>query len=479
MKNIAKIALSILLVTSMGSCKKFLEKDPIGKVGKQVLFEDVSGAKLALMGSYKSMLDYYRNEFGMYGDVASDNLVTVPANNVYMPEQFNFSSTPEDEASGAGHIWLDIYETLNNVNNLINAIPELKAKFPGSAGELDALQAQALVLRAICHLDLSKVFSQPYTFTADASHLGIPVLLKTPNPGQQVPRNTMKETYDQIIKDISDAIPVLKIYSNVDQALISYQAALGLLSRVYLYQGNWIQSPANADLVINDKAYALATASSYKTVFTAYPLSSSSPKVEILFQLSAQEQDKYGTTDINTIFSSFSAARYKASSKLLSLFDTDDIRKKDMFSVNSTKSITKKYADSISTVPNPFTIKVMRLSEVYLNRAEANWNLGKYDDAAKDLQIISQRAHPNKTITIIYSSAADLYKQIADERNRELCFEGHRLIDLVRRKENLQRGNDCNSTVCNLNYPNDKFVLPITTKELDANKAMKQNPGYN
>ncbi|MEJ2884027.1 RagB/SusD family nutrient uptake outer membrane protein [Pedobacter sp. GR22-6] len=479
MKNISKIALLTLLTIGLGSCKKFLEKDPIGRIGKQVLFEDVNGATLALNGSYKSMLNYYKAEFGMYGDVASDNLTTVLANDVYMPEQFNFSSTPDDEASAAGHIWLAIFESLNNVNNLINALPELKTKFPDQTAQLETIQGQALVLRALCHLDLTKVFAQPYNFTPDASHLGVPILLKTPTPGQEIPRKTMKETYDQILKDINDALPLLQKYNNTNQAVVSYQTALALLSRINLYKGDWAQSVTYADQVIAGNTFKLATATEYKNVFIAYPSPATTPRVEVLFQLSAFGLPSYSTTDINSIFSSFSSAKYRASTKLLNSFDVTDIRKTEMFVSTSAKSITKKYADTIATAPRPFAVKVIRLSEVYLNRAEANWNLGKYELAAEDLRIISQRAHPGQTIAISYTNNANLYKQIADERNRELCFEGHRLFDIVRRKEGLERGADCNSTICKLTYPNDKFVLPITNKELDANKAMKQNPGYN
>jgi starch-binding outer membrane protein, SusD/RagB family len=479
-KLIYKSILLAMLVLSFASCKKFLEKEPIGRVGKNVLFEDVLGAKVALTGAYKSMLNYYKLEYGMHGDVASDNVVNIFSNDPFMLQSFNFSSTSGDDALVAGHIWLAVFETLNNTNNILNAIPNLKAEFPNQLNELDAIEGQALVIRAICHLDLSKVYAQPYNFTPDASHLGVPVLTKTPSPGAQVPRKTMKQTYDQILSDLNAALPYLNKYNNAtDQALVSYQAALGLLSRVYLYKGDWENSVKAANLIIEDTKYSLATASEYKSVFQEYP-GISSVKKEVLFQLSALGFTKVSTKEIMSIFSapSVTVAQYGASSKLINLFDTNDIRN-NMFGDVGGYHISKKYTEGSLAANTPYTIKVIRLSEVYLNRAEANWNLKKYPEAAEDLRIISQRAHPSQTIVINYASPADLYQQIADERNRELCFEGHRLYDIVRRKENLQRGNDCNSTVCLLTYPNNKFVLPITTKELDANKALQPNPGYN
>lgn len=479
MKIFYKTVLLTVLSLSMVSCKKFLEKQPIGKVGKETLFEDVNGAKLALNGSYNLMLSYYRAEFGMYADVASDNLISKSAATATMIQQFNFQSSPGDEALAVGHIWLDIFEALNNVNTLINALPQLRASFPAQAQDIDVINAQALVLRALCEFDLCRTYAQPFNFTADASHLGVPVLLKTPSPGQGITRNTVKETYDQIITDLNNALPALKQDFNkggsINQAVVNYPAALGLLSRVYLYKGNWAQCVANANLAISSNGVTLASAANYASVFNTYPVATATPKVESLFQLTNSGTTTFGIKDINYVFSdAAAAAEYNASNKILNLFDATDIRR-TMFATNAGQSFTSKYVGGKTVL----LIQVIRLSEVYLNRAEAQWNLNKYDEAVADIRTISQRAHPNQTITISYSSSADLYKQIADERNRELCFEDHRLFDIVRRKENLQRGADCNSTTCSLTYPNNKFVLPITNKEIEANRGMQQNPGYN
>jgi hypothetical protein len=471
---IYKVFLFAVLGLSLASCKKFLEKEPYGKVSKTIIFDNVEGAQLALNGAYKLMLTYYRTEYGMYHDVASDNVINVGTTAQSMLAQYNFSSTADDETSAPGYIWLHVFETLNNVNNIINALPDLKTRFPGQMADLETIEGQALAMRALCHLDLSRVYAQPYNYSADASHLGIPVLTKTPNPGAEIARNTMKEVYDQILTDLNTALPLLKKYNNTNQVVVNYQAALGLLSRVYLYKGDWASSVSAANTLITDNTFTLATAANYKNVFTFYP--DVTPKVEVLFELSNKGYLTVGSSDINNIFSDTKAAKYSAGIKLLNSFATDDIRKANMFSASAGFSFTKKFADG--TVSSTLTVKVIRLSEAYLNRAEANWNLGKYPEAAEDIRIIQQRARPSQTIVINYASPADLYKQIADERNRELCFEGHRLFDIVRRKENLVRASDCNSTICSLNYPNNKFVLPLTNKELDANKAMKQNPGY-
>lgn len=486
MKKISYIlSLLVIVAITMVSCKKFLEKEPIGKTGKNTLFETVDGAKLAINGSYNSILYYYKNEFGMYADVASDNLIRGNSTSAMLP-QFNFQSSSGDDAFAVGHIWLNIFEALNGANNILAAIPSLSSNFPDQAATLDGIKGEALVMRALCHFDLSRVFAQPYNFTADASHLGTPVLLKTPSPGESVARKTMKQTYDQIIQDLNDALPLLQKSANhTTQVKITYQAALALLSRVYLYKGDWAQCINYANLVINDNAYKLAAQAEYKSVFLITPKADSNPKIESIFALTNNGLAS-GASCIFSTFSDAATAGYAASAKIKLSFgnDNDDIRLTDMFTVpttgqNAGSSLTKKYADGLVSSVNPPMIQVIRLSELYLNRAEAKWNLKQYPEAAADLTVISRRAHKSP-VTITYNSdPALLYRQIADERNRELCFEGHRFFDLARRKENMVRGNDCNSTTCLLTYPNDKFVLPIPFKEIDANRALIQNPGFN
>ena len=62
---------------------------------------------------------------------------------------------------------------------------------------------------------------------------------------------------------------------------------------------------------------------------------------------------------------------------------------------------------------------------------------------------------------------------------KELCFEGHNLFDITRWKQNLVREQHTTSTLRRLNYPNDRFVLPIPQTELNANTNMQGNPTVN
>lgn len=484
MKNSKYILILLTIVAfSVSSCKKFLETEPYNSTGKNTLFETVAGAQTAMVGVYNRMLNYYKDDFSMYGDIASDNLIGNGSTSL-MANQFNFESNISDDASAVGHIWLNVYSALNNANNILAAVPGLKTKFPEESNTLDAISGQALALRALFHFDLCRVYAQPYKYTGDASHMGIPIVLKTPSPGQLIPRNTVKQVYDQIITDLTNSLPLLEKHANATaQTEMSYQAALALLSRVYLYKGDWLQCINYANMMIADQRYQLSAPQSYADVFlSTRPQTQSGTKIEMIFQLTYSGITA-GASSIVNEFSVASSAKFTASGKLRNLFDADDIRLTTMFNIptsgiNAQRYLTKKYADGVASNARPPAIQIIRLAEVYLNKAEALFNLQRYSEAAVIIQNISQRAHPDREI-IVNTTGENLGRQIAEERNRELCMENHRLFDLARRGESIIRGVDCNANTCLLSYPNDKFILPIPSRETQANPSLIQNPGFN
>ena len=118
---------------------------------------------------------------------------------------------------------------------------------------------------------------------------------------------------------------------------------------------------------------------------------------------------------------------------------------------------------------------MIRLSEVYLNRAEAHARSGNDAGAQADLNLIRQRAlatAPDVTLT-----GSDLLDEILIERRRELCYEGHRLFDITRHKQGVVRVDNTGDTA-NYSYPGNYFIFPIPQPEMDLNPNITQNPGY-
>lgn len=131
-----------------------------------------------------------------------------------------------------------------------------------------------------------------------------------------------------------------------------------------------------------------------------------------------------------------------------------------------------------------------RLAEVYLNYAEAQFNLGHEDEALKFLNKVSSRALQ----PIINTSGEDLLEAIKRERRIELCFEGHNFFDERRWMNEEHLGFDIRGlkwtrtvsgeeqfeeyTVVTRPWWEKHYYLPIPQSEVEKAPNMLQNYGY-
>lgn len=482
MKVLKYILIAGVFLTAFSCKKSFLERYPTGQVSRDQLLSDIQGIKNSLVGTYTLVAGYHLKEYGIYGDLRGDDVELLKgAPNKVMEAEYNYDSK-EDQSIGAVRvIWSDVLETLNNVNNIIRAIDDLRGKSGNEGNALDSLLGQALVLRAKCHFDLAQVYSQHYTYTPDASHLGVPVLLRSPAPGTLVARQNMRETYTQILKDLTDAIVQLEKHNPDKKTKVSSYAARALRSRIYLYMENWEEVVKDATDVLNTNKFNLVDSANYLKMFTDPAQRNAVITSEVIWQLNKNTPSK---TDLNYLFSDFEEFCMAPTDNYRNLFESEDIRSK-MFRYNSIKNryYSLKYSldPSITAGLWPVNTKVIRSAELYLNRAEANWHLKDYNAAVNDLKVIRARAYGKQVVDIVvtYTNPQDLLDQILLERRKELGFENQRIYDIVRNRKDLDRGSNCNAAKCKVTYPNNSFVLPIPLLELDANPAMQPNPGVN
>jgi starch-binding outer membrane protein, SusD/RagB family len=144
------------------------------------------------------------------------------------------------------------------------------------------------------------------------------------------------------------------------------------------------------------------------------------------------------------------------------------------------------------TIPWPF----FRLAEIYLNYAEAKFELG--DEATARQYINKVRARVGMPAIPATVTGAALRQRLYNERRIELAFEGHRFFDIRRWKiadviENRPiRGMDIlknlsnNTTTYNPNliliqkvpWRNEMYLLPIATDEIKRNSPALQTPGW-
>jgi hypothetical protein len=139
---------------------------------------------------------------------------------------------------------------------------------------------------------------------------------------------------------------------------------------------------------------------------------------------------------------------------------------------------------------NSNDLKVFRMSEMFFIKAECRARAGALGAAASLIQQVRQARNYIAGATVptpSYGSATAAYADILLERRKELCFEGHRYIDLKRLGAdagvtqtdrfltdslNASATNPANITVTDY-----RFTMPIPQAEINVN-PLTQNPGY-
>jgi hypothetical protein len=135
------------------------------------------------------------------------------------------------------------------------------------------------------------------------------------------------------------------------------------------------------------------------------------------------------------------------------------------------------YSTKYQKAGNIDNAHIIRIAEIYLNRAEARAQSGDLPGALADLNKIRNRAGiESLTVTGVQPTLEAIWQ----ERKLELAFEGHRFFDLVRTNQALtklvqvSRKNGPPVTLSNAG----RQIFPIPLADIDSNKKLVQNEGY-
>lgn len=469
--NLTQLVLvSLIGLLSASSCQEFLTVEQKGKTTIPVFLSYPEGLNAGLVGTYKKTYDYVDNELTKYGDVAG-NMLTMRyvGSSTDMLSQYNYVSDATEETGAVGYIWRRIFEAMANANNIIQYQPSVLEAYPQNEEQLQQILGQAFAIRALCHFDLCRVYAQSWRYSDDASHLGVPVLLRAQGPNDNPSRQTVAQVYEQILADLSQAATLLADYQlangKADIYHFSLEAVQALRARVCLYKQDWTQALQLARTVAD--AHPIVYADEYIKMFRTF-----NTPGEAIFRLSGEEQSGK--------LKPFYDQTALPADTLLGLFEEGDLRLELLY--NEGQKYVAKYL-----VPNAQDAKrddpmLIRSSEMYLTAAEAACRLGDYTTARKYMEPLLERAIDLAYAFEVLEGTPDgepLLELILRERTKELCFEGHNFFDLTRCGKDLIRESATNSSLKSLSWPNDRFVLPIPQTELSANLNMQGNPTVN
>jgi tetratricopeptide (TPR) repeat protein len=504
MNKIIKITSLLVIITMLGSCKKWVDYNP---------HDDF---KITELDYLKSETDYRTMAISVYtpiqwlnqtvpvGDIASDNSVAggENASDVLPLQQIDdYTMTPIN--STLLDLWKASYEGINRANymhqykttNLAGATVDFAGK--------DALYGEIYFLRAYYYFNLVKLFGDVPLFTD--KRLGL-------SDSKTLSRSPKADVYAQIEKDLKAAVTVLPTVQ-VQKGRVTKYAAQALLGKILLYEGKFDEAAAMLENVITPNAFSLV--SNFGSIF----LASGENGPESVFEIQYTNTSPYynwggvtrgqgnyavqqcGIRGINGSGAMPYAAGWSTNlptANLANAYTAGDIRK-DVTVLNIEAYKTANPAFNITYQVAPYkntglynqkylprkdetsgqvelnylnNFRTIRYAEVLLMAAEANNRAAAPNDVKAQLYLnkVRRRAFAvndaSKDITL---TGAALKQAIWDERRLELGMEGDRFFDLVRTG---QAATKITGFVTGKNE-----VFPIPQEEIDIS-GLTQNAGY-
>lgn len=285
MKINKKTAMGLLTGAMLTLVGCDLDRYPYNSIAIENTDED--SFETLTLGNYAKMKEeYFFKPIHQYGEYGGDNIALsgTTSDNLFFCYRYERVTNNYYPL----YLWQFTYSIMININNLI-AVMEAE---PGNE-TLDHLLGENYFMRAFLYFQCNNVFSQPYLDANGASNnLGLPIKTKPDPDVKYFPsRSTVKEVYEQIIADATKAARLMTRTSNQPKSNIyaSQETAWALLSRVYLYMGEYETSAKYCDSVINSGRYRLVEGDEYRT----YPKQVPETNAETIYSIRMTKDTDY------------------------------------------------------------------------------------------------------------------------------------------------------------------------------------------
>ena len=507
---------------------------------------------------YPSGNTYCRHYFQM-AEFPADNICLSGRSTDPLFQATTYTMT--DNLQNVGTLWMLGYKVIYMANTLIETLDENDDTKKQIIGE-------AYFVRAMMHFHLVTLYAKPYSMGRD--NMGVPLNTKTVVNPDSITRNPVGDVYDQVVKDLQKAASLMGA-SRGNAGYPSHDAALGLLSRVYLYMGDYDNCIATVQNMLGGDESEANLASKLDDNFAKYFANAKSSK-ETLFCIAHEMNEDRGQSSIGSMYNKDGGGwgEIYPSFSLLNLYERYpmDIRyseyiipqykngaapsntytayipiPSDESKANAPRNckpqpvtddgtgvysfseggvvytienrlvngeyiehhlnyngedllvriehsnidvrntfpryyVTKfGYQDGVPTLCSPVCL---RWGEVLLNAAEAYARNQDDDNALKYVNVIRHRAGiPDAGLfsTGNMHGYTDVKEVVMDERRMELAFEGHRMFDVYRNQQNMNREYPGYQEWKVIPYTEPHTQYPIPEGELKTS-GIPKNPGY-
>ncbi len=493
----------------MSSCESFLDEKVHTTVTYEDFYKDEADLESAVIAAYSEFqgTNYYDNQIFLIADMSTSIVTARFTNNVY-----DTFSTDKGQ-SQYRVFWEGAWAVANAINCVI---------YFGTAADIDPdrrdeILAEAHFLRALNYFNLIRVYGR------------IPLVLK---PVTSITDDLLPSTvspsvvYEQIIYDLEIAEEHLPTNNEAGGNIRATKgAATALLGKVYLTMAGFHKSDDGLSIVRGDsKYYGLAYEklnsvingevgtyglfANYSDVFS----NATENGIENIFSIQynqgttggsdggegSQKQSnwapQYGIT--HTAYETYRIdgdmsdilwlSDYRRPATILESFvDQDGVTRE--YGLNMNYTYCRKYLrdmreggdggfENISARDGEENTIVLRYSDVLLMHSEAAYfkdgGLASAE-AIWGINEVKKRANLKELDISQIATQEDFIKQLLNERERELCFEGHlwfdyvRLGDLGTRVPNSQRVS-----------PYKFYTWPIPNLEISKNPNLLQSQGW-
>lgn len=507
MKRTFKIIVILgLMPFLLVNCTK--EYDPSDMITPEKLIEMPDGLSLIANGNYSMFKDVlvfngvqnqnysYLRQYFYLNDFSGDDVTCGQVTTDPLFLSFTLNHSPAQE--NTSYFWYVSYKMIS-ATNLVISLYERGDLTDPSAANLQ-LVGENYFLRAFSHFSLLNLFAKPYSH--DPNGPGI-IIRNSDNEPVLKARSTVKEVYDFMLDDLRKASTLMQPGTMRGKGYASVYSAYALMSRAFLYMEEPDSVIKYSDLVINSGRFSITD--DYPNYFR-----NASESDETIWCIIYAEQDdlkKFGSiasmyySDGNSGWGEeYASDIYRElldenpddsrSQYIVPLLDEDgNIMTKTGTGIRIYYMTKFSFQGGSPTLSSPV---MFRISEMYLNRAEAYAQKGDAGSALADLdEIRINRNLSGSLFNGVIPAGKTLLQTVLDERRLELAFEGHRTFDVYRNKQDMNRTywgyhvvglkeSDVNydqpAPVDIVSWTNPRIIYYIPENEIRINTLCTQNP---
>ena len=456
-------ATAIFLAGIAASCDSYLDTMP----DQRAELNSVSKVKDLLVSAYPTVYPWILYEMGTDNIGYNGDSYSTPRYYI-ATSSYQWKDNGDTGFDTPQQVWDACYIAIASANQALQAIKEL-----GTPSDALPYKGEALMCRAYGHFILANTFCQPYSREEAGSLMGIPYILAPETEvGVNYDRGTLAQVYEQMNKDIEEALPLISdgAYS-VPLYHFNQRAAYAFAAQFNLYYGNYEKAVTYATQAIGENPSASLRDLSNYSQYTkpdewtvAFLKSTQTCNIMLLSNTSIwgrtyNRSYRYGhNRTIATRETIWSRGPWKSSATnnalavYASVFGTD--RSIYLPKCNEMFEVTNQTAQ---TGQPHVTAYVFTVDETLITRAEAETMLGQYDEAARDLsywylskgstvsctaptiinyyasanqETVAKPLHPK--FSIAEGKQTNMLKAVLHARRIETLHEGKRWLDIRR-----------------------------------------------